>query len=135
MVSAKSTSNILDIHIAENNETIIQIASINQNHLIIFIPNINKINATINQVTFESQIADQDFLNHITVESFKFFHSFNSSFILSKIRILASIAIPTESISHAIDARVNTTQSHLIIVKTIAIYISKATADINQANL
>jgi hypothetical protein len=64
-----------------------------------------------------------------------FFHDFISSFILSNISILASIAIPTERINQAIEAKVNTTHNDLIIVKTNAIYISKAIEDINQASL
>jgi hypothetical protein len=95
----------------------------------------NNIIATINHVTFESQIADHDFLNQITVASFKSFHHFNSSLILSKIRILASIAIPIERINQAIEARVKTTHKLFIIDNINAIYINNATADINQANL
>jgi hypothetical protein len=133
--SAKSTNKILEIHIAENKETTIHKPSINQKPLIIFIPNMYKIIATITHVTCESHIADHDSLNHIAVDSCNVFHCFNSSFTLSKIRILASIAIPMDKINQAIEAKVNTTQNNLIIVNTIAIYISNATADITQASL
>jgi hypothetical protein len=76
------------------------------------------INATKNQVTFESQIADQDFLNQILLASKRFFHHFISSLILSNISILASIAIQIDNIRPAIDARVNVIPSHLIMAKT-----------------
>jgi hypothetical protein len=110
------------IHITEKRETIIQIARINPNHLIKLIPKINKITATINHVTLLSQIADQDFLNHIFVASIKFFQFFISSFTLSNIKILASIAIPILSIKPAIDASVRVIQIDFTIISTITIY-------------
>lgn len=110
--------NILDTHIAVNNETIIQIANIAQNHFIKFIQNMNNISAIKSQVIFESQIADQELLNHISNESFILFHKASSAFILSKIRIFASIAIHIDSISHAIDAKVNTIPNIFTINKT-----------------
>jgi len=69
------------------------------------------------------------------VASSNHFHVFNSFFILSNIRIFASIAIPTDNINQAIEARVNTIPSIFTIVSTIAIYISSAIAEINQAAL
>ena len=109
--------------------------SIRPNHLIKFIPNINKTKATINQVTLLSHIADQDFLNHILVASSRSLPFFSSSLTLSKISILASIAIPIESISHAIEARVKTTPKLLTIDKTITIYKAKAIEAITHDNL
>jgi hypothetical protein len=120
---------------AEKSETTIQIPSINQKPLIIFIPNIYKIKATIKPVTFESQIADQDFLNQISVASGSFLPKAISSLILSKINIFASIAIPTERINQAIEARVKTVQVDFTIAKTITIYIAKATEETNPDNL
>jgi len=118
-----------------NNETTIQIASINQNHFIKFIQKINNITETINHVTFESQIADHDFLNHTSVEFNILFHFFNSSFILSKIRILASIAIQRDKINQAIEARVKTIQRDLTSDNIIITYIKSEIDAANQDNL
>jgi hypothetical protein len=134
-ISEKNKSIILLIYIAENIETIIHIANISQNHLIIFIQKIYNIIATINQVTFESQIADHDFLNQTIVACLIFFHSLISSFTRSNIKILASIAIQTERINHATEAKVKTIQKDFTIDKTINTYINKAIEDINQDNL
>ena len=100
-------------------ETTIQIASIAQNHFIIFIPKMNNIIATRSPVILESQIADQELLNQIFNDSFMLFHSLSSAFILSKIKIFASIAIQTDSINQAIEARVKTIQNIFTIAKTI----------------
>jgi hypothetical protein len=79
----------------------------------------NKITATIRPVTFESQIADQDFLNQIFAALEVFSQFDNSSRILSKIKILASIAIQIERISPAIEASVSVIQRYLTIAKII----------------
>jgi hypothetical protein len=89
--------------------------------LIRLIPNINRIIATINQVTLLSQIADQDFLNPVFVACTISSHAFNSSLTLSKIRIFESIAIPILNIKPAIDARVRVIQRDFIITRTITI--------------
>jgi len=117
---------ILEIHITEKSETIIQIANINPNPLIKLIQKINRIIATISPVTFESQIADQDFLNQILAALAIFSHLLSSSLILSNIKILASIAIPIERIKPAIEARVRVIQRTLIIVRIIATYNRRA---------
>jgi hypothetical protein len=135
ILSANSIIKTLDIHIAENKETTIQIASINQNHLIKLIPKIYKIIATKNQVRFESQIADQDFLNQILLASIKSLPFLSSSLILSKIRIFASIAIPIDNINHATEAKVRVTQNDFIIVKTITTYKNNEIEDIKPENL
>ena len=119
MNCARNKINILETHIAVKSETTIQIASIAQNHFIIFIPKINKISATKSQVIFESQIAVQECLNQVFIASFIFFHCWNSYFILSNIRIFASIAIQIDIINQAIEARVKTIQSAFTINKTI----------------
>jgi len=131
----KAKIKILLIHIAENNDTIIHIANINQNHLIILTQNINNINEIISHVTFESHIADHDFSNQILDELIILFHCFNSSLILSKINILASIAIPIDSINPAIEANVNVTHKNLIIDNVITIYNINAIEATNQDNL
>jgi hypothetical protein len=96
------------------------------------IQNINNIIATINQVTFESHIADQDFLNHNLLASLKSFQSEISFLILSKISMLASIAIPIDKINQAIEANVKTIPKTLIINKTITIYKNNDILAINQ---
>ena len=114
---AKSIS-ILLTYITVNNDIIIHIANNCQNHFIIFIPKMKSITATTNQVIWLSQIADQDLLNQVSIDLEKLCHKANSSLILSKTRILASIAIPTERISQAIEARVNTIEKTFTIAKT-----------------
>jgi hypothetical protein len=135
MYSDNRLTSTLDINIVENNEITIQIANINQNHLIIFIQKTNNIIATTNPVTFESHIADHDFLNHILQALCIFSQFFNSSLILSNINIFASIAIPIDNINHAIDAIVKTIANDLITVKTNTIYINNAILAINHENL
>ncbi len=106
LFAAKNIST-LDTHITVNRETIIQIANIKPNPLIRLIQNTNRIIATMSPVTFESHIADHDFLNQVLAALVRDSHFFNSSLILSNIKILASIAIPIERISPAIEARVS----------------------------
>jgi len=86
-------------------------------------------------VTLLSHIADHDFLNQTSTESAIFFHDFNSSLILSKINIFASIAIPIDNISHAIDARVKTVQNTFTTVRTSITYINRETEAIKPDNL
>jgi hypothetical protein len=101
--------------------TSIQRANINQNPLIILIPNIKRIAATISPVIFASQIAENDLSNHVLTASLRSAHFLSSSFTLSNMSIFASIAIPIESTNPAIEARVNTTPNCLSIASVIAI--------------
>lgn len=80
------------------------------NHLIIFIQNIISMIEVINQVKWVSQIADHDLSNQSFIALSSLCHNVNSSFILANINIFESIAIPTESISPAIEARVRVSQ-------------------------
>ena len=132
---AKNKIKTFETHITVNNETNIQIANIKPNHLIKFIQNINSIKDTINHVIFESQIADQDFSNHVWVAFTISLVFCNSLFTLSNISILASIAIQIESIRPATEARVNVTHKSFITVKTTNIYINNEIEAANQANL
>jgi hypothetical protein len=84
---------------------------------------------------FESHIAVQEVLNHISRASCIFFHSLSSHFILSKIKIFASIAIQTDRTSQAIEARVRTIQKIFTTAKTKIAYITKAKNAINQEAL
>jgi hypothetical protein len=69
-------------------------------------------------VKFVSQIADHDFSNQFLVATTIFLHLLSSSFILSKIRILASIAIQIDKTSQAIVAKVITLHPAFNIAKT-----------------
>lgn len=124
---AATKMRILEIHITEKSETNIPIASMSPNHLIKLIPNIYKIIATIRPVTFESHIAVHDFLNHILAALLIFSQAVSSSLILSKIKILASIAIPIDKIKPATEARVRVTHRNFMTDNIIATYISSAT--------
>jgi hypothetical protein len=99
------------------------------------IPNTNNIRATIKPVTLLSQIADQDFENHTLLASSNFFPTFNSSLILSKMRIFASIAIPILKIKPAIEARVSVIQNDLITVSTKITYENNAIDAIKPESL
>jgi hypothetical protein len=100
-----------------------------------FIQKINNIVATIKPVTFESHIADQDFLNQIFVAEIIFSHDFNSSCILSNISIFASIAIQTDRINPAIEARVKVIPKILTINRIINTYNINDTDARKPANL
>ena len=121
-----ATINTLDIHIAENRETSIQIQSIIQNHLIKFVQNKNNITALTNEVTWESQIADHDLSKPMLKDFITSVLFLSSSFDLSKIKMLASIARPIERINHAIEDKVRTIQLNLTIAITIIIYARSA---------
>jgi len=85
------------------------------------IPKIKRIPATIRPVIFASHIAENDFSKPILTASLSFSHFFISSFTLSNIKIFASIAIPIESTSPAIEARVRTIPNCLRIASVITI--------------
>ena len=105
------------MNIALNKLTTSQTQSINPNHLIIFTQKMNRISATMIQVIFESQIADHDFSNHSLIALSNFCPEAIASLILSNIKIFASIAIQTESISPAIPANVRTIQNAFTIAR------------------
>jgi len=86
-------------------------------------------------VTFESHIALHDLSNHTFTALSRSFPSLISALTLSNISIFASIAIPTESMRPAIEARVSTIPKVLSIASTITIYINSAIAAINHVNL
>ncbi|MDF1682644.1 MAG: hypothetical protein P1U46_02725 [Patescibacteria group bacterium] len=125
----------MDINITVKSETTIQSQSISQKPFIRFIQNINNINATINQVIFESHIAVQDFLNHISVAESISLPFFNSSLTLSNISIFASIAIQIESIRPAIEAKVSTIEKIFTINNIAKTYKNKDIDANNHDNL
>jgi len=91
--------------------------------------------ATMRPVMFASQMAEKDLSNHILCASLRVFRFLISSFILSKIKILASIAIPIERTSHAILASVRTIQNCFNIASVITIYVKRAIADMRPDTL
>ena len=119
----------------EKSDTIIQSPRISQNHLIILIPKIKSISATINHVRFASQIAEKDCVNQASTASRNFLFLRSSSLMRSKMRIFASIAIPSESTRPAIEARVRTIENCLSINNIITTYIKSDIAAISQENL
>jgi len=121
---AARNTNILLTQYTEKSETNIPKPSINQNPLIRLIPKMNSISATMNPVRLLSQIADQDFLKPSLLACLSEVVFLNSSLILSNIRILASIAIPIDSINPATEARVKTIPSVLTIDNTNITYIN-----------
>jgi hypothetical protein len=132
---ARSLIKSRDIKNTVKRLTRIHKASINQNPFIILIPKIKRIHATIRPVILASHIAENDFSNPIFTDFLRFSHVLSSSFILSNMRIFASIAIPIDNTSPAIEARVRTTPNCLRIASVITIYINNATAAINPESL
>ena len=78
-------------------------------------PKANKIAATIKVVRLPSLIEGQARLNPSSTAWGKFFPCFNSSLILEKIKMLASMAMPIDKIKPPIPAKVKVTG---IILKT-----------------
>lgn len=89
-------------------ESAIPIPSMRPNHLMRFTQNAKRMKAETKDVTCESHIALHDFSNPRMVASMRLCFSRRASFILSNIRIFASIASPMDRIMPAIDARVRT---------------------------
>ncbi len=98
-----------DTHIAVKSERTIPSPSISPNHLMSDIPKTYRITADVNEVMCESQIAVHDFVNPVVIALSIWCPARRDSFMRSKIRILASIASPIESMTQAIEARVRVT--------------------------
>ena len=111
----KTIKNILVINIAENKLTIIPSANVNANPLIKDVATKNKIAQTIKELKFESRIEGHALLNPSSIDYAKLFPDFISSFILAKIKIFASTAIPMERINPPMPAKVNVTGINLNI--------------------
>jgi hypothetical protein len=92
--------------IAVNIETKTPIARATAKPLTGPVPIKYKIEAVIKEEIFESLIEDQALLNPDSSACLGFLPHLFSSFILSKIKILASTAIPIDKINPAIPARV-----------------------------
>ena len=113
----KTLSKVLETVIAENIEIKIPIASVKANPRIEPVPKLNKIAVVISEETFESRIDDQALLNPACRASCFGLPHLTSSLIRSKIKMLASTAIPMESTNPATPARVNVTGTNLKTAK------------------
>ena len=104
---------------AEKSEMEIPIAKVMAKPRTIPEPNQYKIAQVIREEILESRIEGKALANPNLSEVAKSLPSLNSSFILSKIRILASTAMPIERINPAIPAKVKVTGIILKIDMTI----------------
>ena len=82
-------------------------------------PNRNRIVAVMRLDTFESRMEFQARLNPASTAAGRLLPSRSSSFIRSKIRMLASTAMPTESTKPAMPARVSVTGTRRKIANTM----------------
>ena len=95
--------------IALNIETITPIARVNAKPLTMLVPQKYRITQVIIVVMFESKILVKALSNPELIAVKSVLPALNSSFVLSKIKILASTAIPILRIKPAIPARVSVT--------------------------
>ncbi len=107
--------------IAENMLAIIPIAKVNANPLIMLVPSQNRITQVISEETFESRIDVHALLNPSSTAPAKLLPAFNSSFVLSKIKMFASTAMPIERINPAMPAKVRVTGINLKIASTTSV--------------
>ena len=98
------------------------------------VPSQNKTMAVIILEMFESRIESQARANPSCIASFKCFPLASSSRILSKMRMLASTAIPIERINPARPAAVRVTGISLKIASDKATYIIRDTAATTPGN-
>src|SRR6056297_1456124 len=119
-VPAQILTRLLVTNTAENILTTIPMLRVRANPLTKLVPNVKSIIATRSVVKLLSLIEGQALENPSLTDSPKVLLDCNSSFILGKIRILASTAIPIDSINPPIPAKVNVTGINLNKAKTIA---------------
>ena len=120
----------LVIVIALNIETATPIARVNANPFTILVPQKYKIAQVIIVVIFESKILVNALSNPELIAVNNVLPAFNSSFVLSKIKILASTAIPIDKIKPAIPASVKVTENTLNKANNIIPYNNNATSAI-----
>ena len=111
---------------ALNIDTIIPIISVSANPFTMPVPNHIRIRAVIIEEIFESRIELQAREKPSLRAVLICLPARCSSFILSKIKILASTAAPIDNIKPAIPERVSVTGINLKIAITIEVYNSKA---------
>lgn len=107
--------------IALNMETPIPIARVSAKPLIDPVPKLKRMAVVIREETLESRIDDQALLKPVIRASCFGRPQRISSLILSKIKILASTAIPIERINPAIPASVKVTGIILKIANVIRV--------------
>src|SRR3989344_2140067 len=115
----KTINNILVMKIAENRLTTIPNDNVKAKPLMKEVEKINKIAHTIKEFTLLSLIDGQARLNPSLIANDKDLPCLISSFILAKIKMLASTAIPIDKIKPPIPARVIVTGINLNRVRTI----------------
>ena len=121
--------------IAENKETKIPRPKVKANPFIKLVATKNKIAQTIRELKLLSRIEGQARLNPSSMACDRPFPAFISSFILAKIKMLASTAIPMERINPPMPARVNVTGISLNMAKTNPTYIIRAAEARRPGNL
>ena len=94
---------------AENMLIIIPTPKVRAKPFIILVPIQKRMPAVIKLEMLESLIDNHARLNPSEMTDCKFFPFFNSSFILSNIKILASTAMPTDKMNPAMPAAVKVT--------------------------
>ena len=111
---------------AENKLITMPNANVKANPLIKDVENINKIAQTIKEFKLLSLIEGQALLNPSLIDKLKSLPLLISSFILAKIKILASTAIPMDRINPPIPAKVSVTGTNLNRERVSATYITSA---------
>ena len=123
-----------DTVIAVNIETTTPIASVNAKPLTTLVPKKYKITQVKIVVMFESKILVKALSKPELIAVNKFLPAFNSSLVLSKIRIFASTAIPTDNTKPAIPASVRVTGIALNKANNIKPYTINAMSAIKPGN-
>jgi len=119
--TATNLKNVRVTVIAENMLIKIPMSSVTANPFTTLVPNQIRIMDVIILETFESLIEVHALLNPSSIAPGRLLPTRSSSFILSKIKIFASTAIPTERINPAIPARVKVTGINLNTARIIAV--------------
>ena len=114
------------IKIAENKLTKTPNAKVSAKPLIKEVENINKMTHTSKELILLSLIDGQARLNPSEIANGNALPCRISSFILAKIKILASTAIPMDKINPPMPAKVNVTGTSLNMESVMATYIIKA---------
>src|SRR3989344_1503423 len=127
--------NVLEMVIAVNIEITTPKPRVKAKPLTAEVPNQNKMIAVMIEEMFESLIESQALENPSCRESWIFLPFFNSSFVLSKIKMFASTAIPMERINPAIPAAVNVTGISLKTARDKTTYITSERLATTPGNL
>ena len=123
------------IVIALNIETSTPIARVKAKPLTMLVPQQYRIAQVIIVVILESKILVKALSNPELIAVKSVLPAFSSSFVLSKINMFASTAIPILRMKPAIPARVNVTPNNLNIAKRITPYMQSAMSAIKPGAL